>query len=64
MALANSAVQPLPIEASAAMAATELPPIHSDPFDRLLVATASERGLCLVTPDPVIARYPNLQLLW
>ena len=37
---------------------TELPTLHRDPFDRLLVAQALDRGLTLVTPDTHIHRYP------
>lgn len=40
-----------------------LPSIHRDPFDRLLICQAIERGLTLVTPDPAIRRYP-LKTLW
>ena len=35
-----------------------LPTHHRDPFDRLLVAQAITEGLGLVTPDPMIHRYP------
>ncbi len=41
-----------------------LPPIHKDPFDRILIATAMEHSLTLVTPDQFIPRYPNLNTLW
>ena len=34
-----------------------LPPIHKDPFDRLLVAQALEEGLVLVTRDPLVRQY-------
>ena len=34
-----------------------LPPIHKDPFDRLLVAQAQSAGLRLVTHDPWAQRY-------
>jgi PIN domain nuclease of toxin-antitoxin system len=34
-----------------------LPPIHRDPFDRMLVAQALEEGLTIVTRDPAIGRY-------
>lgn len=37
---------------------TVLPFIHRDPFDRMLICQAIERGLTLVTPDPVVRRYP------
>ena len=35
-----------------------LPPIHRDPFDRILVAQALQHGLTLATVDPAIATYP------
>lgn len=34
-----------------------LPPHHRDPFDRLLVVQAQQRGFHLVTNDPEIARF-------
>lgn len=37
--------------------AAELPPLHMDPFDRLLIAQALAEGLVLVTADREIARY-------
>ena len=43
--------------------AAELPTIHVDPFDRLLVSTALEEDCTLVTPDPAIAKYP-VAVLW
>jgi PIN domain nuclease of toxin-antitoxin system len=35
----------------------ELPLLHGDPFDRLLVAQAQLEGLTIVTGDPRIAAY-------
>lgn len=43
--------------------ATNLPLIHRDPFDRMLICQAIERDMVLVTPDPIIHRYP-LSCLW
>ena len=40
-----------------------LPPIHRDPFDRLLVSQARAEGLTLVTFDPLVAQYP-VSVLW
>lgn len=37
--------------------AARLPPIHRDPFDRMLVAQAVAEGLVLVTRDETIPRY-------
>ena len=36
-----------------------LPPIHKDPFDRILVAQAQIEGLPLLTTDEIVARYPG-----
>ena len=40
-------------------AVADLPPVHKDPFDRLLVAQAKLEGLTLITSDPLVARYPG-----
>jgi len=40
-----------------AAALANLPRIHKDPFDRMLVAQAVVEGLTLITRDPVVARY-------
>lgn len=38
--------------------AVELPPIHRDPVDRMLVAHALAGGMTLITADANIRRYP------
>ncbi len=40
-----------------------LPALHRDPFDRLLICQAIERGMTLITPDATIRRYP-IRTLW
>ena len=47
----------LPVDLAASVRATELPAIHADPVDRILIATAETRALPVVTADPVFARY-------
>jgi PIN domain nuclease of toxin-antitoxin system len=42
------------------LAITKLPPLHRDPFDRMLAAQAIARGMTLVTPDPGVRAYPCL----
>ncbi len=49
----------LPIAGAHAVAVTVLPPIHKDPFDRMLVAQAAIEGVTLLTADPVVAQYPG-----
>ena len=36
-----------------------LPPLHRDPFDRLLIAQAQIEGIVLLTADATVARYPG-----
>ena len=47
----------LPIEHGHALAVAELPPVHRDPFDRMLVAQSRLENLVLLTADPVFTRY-------
>jgi PIN domain nuclease of toxin-antitoxin system len=48
----------LAVTGAHAAALAGLPPIHKDPFDRMLVAQAIVEGLTLVTSDPAVAKYP------
>jgi PIN domain nuclease of toxin-antitoxin system len=48
----------VPISRPAIYRSTELPNVHRDPFDRLLVACALEEDATIVTPDEWIHRYP------
>lgn len=38
--------------------ASELPPYHRDPFDRLLVAAALGANATILTPDEAVRQYP------
>ena len=49
----------LPVTGAHAAAVDLLPPIHKDPFDRILIAQAQFEGLTLLTADEVVARYPG-----
>jgi PIN domain nuclease of toxin-antitoxin system len=41
----------------------KLPPLHGDPFDRMLVCQAIVHGLAILTPDEWITRYP-VRVMW
>ncbi|MGH9046833.1 MAG: type II toxin-antitoxin system VapC family toxin [Acidimicrobiales bacterium] len=49
--------EPLPVELNHALVVSELPPLHRDPFDRLLVAQARHLRLTIVTADVQVAQY-------
>jgi PIN domain nuclease of toxin-antitoxin system len=53
----------LPIAARHACEAARLPPLHRDPFDRMLVAQARLERLVVITTDSKIADY-GAEVLW
>jgi PIN domain nuclease of toxin-antitoxin system len=56
--LAAANFQELPITIAHALALNELPNLHRDPFDRIMLAQAKAAGLTFVTADPEVLRYP------
>ncbi|MGA2373858.1 MAG: type II toxin-antitoxin system VapC family toxin [Candidatus Korobacteraceae bacterium] len=57
--LVDNGYNELPIISDHVVAIESLPPIHKDPFDRLLVAQATVEGVTLLTLDPIVAQYPG-----
>ena len=57
--LLDNGYSELPIVSDHVVAIESLPPIHKDPFDRILVAQAAVEGITLLTNDPVVAQYPG-----
>ena len=57
--LLDSGYTELPVTGAHAVALDLLPPLHKDPFDRMLVAQAVVEGITLLTADATIARYPG-----
>jgi PIN domain nuclease of toxin-antitoxin system len=53
----------VPVRATHVYALDRMPPIHKDPFDRLLIAQAMAEGWVLVTSDKTIRKYPT-PTLW
>lgn len=47
----------LAVTSAHAVAVASLPPIHKDPFDRLLIAQAMTEGITLLTSDSLVAQY-------
>jgi PIN domain nuclease of toxin-antitoxin system len=54
---------PVAVEHGHSLAVASLPPLHGDPFDRLLVAQADALGAAILTADPGVAEYPVETLL-
>jgi PIN domain nuclease of toxin-antitoxin system len=59
----NNGFELLTIDKEYILELEKLPFIHRDPFDRLLIATAISKKMCLVTADANIQKYP-VSCIW
>jgi PIN domain nuclease of toxin-antitoxin system len=57
--LLDNGYSELPIISDHVVATESLPPIHKDPFDRVLVAQATIEGVTLLTIDSLVSQYPG-----
>jgi len=55
--LLDNGYDELPITGEHAVALDNLPPIHNDPFDRILIVQSMVEGITLLTADPLVAQY-------
>lgn len=55
--LMDNGYRELSIKGGHAVAIASLPAIHKDPFDRILVAQATNEGMILVTSDAIVAQH-------
>lgn len=56
-ALLDNDYQELPVRSEHALEIDTLPPLHKDPFDRLLLAQVQVEGMLLLTTDAQLLRY-------
>jgi PIN domain nuclease of toxin-antitoxin system len=59
-ALAPAGIELFPLTEAIAACAVELSPVHKDPFDRLIIATALEYGAQLASVDSLFSQYSEL----
>jgi len=57
-------IHEVPVDVEIALASTQLPPIHRDPFDRIIIATAQVYGMTILTKDQTIPTYPKTKVAW
>lgn len=62
--LQKTRIRLLPITAQHAIAVADLPLLHADPFDRLLIAQSVTEPLRLVTHDRQVAAYSDTIITW
>ena len=58
-----SGISSLELDEESALLAGRLPALHSDPFDRMLIAQAIVHGMTILSPDPEIEQYA-VRVLW
>lgn len=58
MAREELGAEELPLREPSALRVSRLPTLHSDPFDRILIAQAISMGMTILTPDEAIRQYP------
>ncbi|MCK4870037.1 MAG: type II toxin-antitoxin system VapC family toxin [Gammaproteobacteria bacterium] len=63
-ALALHGLTELPITGKIALLATQLPQLHDDLVDRLLIATTKIENLTILTPNKQIHLYPEINWIW
>jgi PIN domain nuclease of toxin-antitoxin system len=57
--LLDNGYEELAVTGAHAVAIDQLPLIHKDPFDRILVVQSIVEGLTLITSDEIVGRYPG-----
>lgn len=57
--LLDNGYEEVPVAGRHAVAVGLLPPLHKDPFDRMLIAQATVEGVTLMTADDLVRRYPG-----
>ncbi|MGZ3304592.1 MAG: type II toxin-antitoxin system VapC family toxin [Asticcacaulis sp.] len=57
--LLDNGYEELPITGAHAAAVANLPDLHKDPFDRMLVSQSQVEGIVLLTSDAMVAQYPG-----
>ncbi len=57
-------IEEFPLHSTTGYIAASLPPIHKAPFDHLIIATALEKKLTILTCDQTIPTYPGINTVW
>jgi len=54
----------LPVTGNIACFSADLPDIHNDPFDRIIIATAQIHNFPVLSMDTKFRKYPDLAVIW
>lgn len=62
--LAFHGIAELPVTSSIAVFSVQLPALHADPCDRIIIATAQMHAMKILTGDKLIAQYKEAEVIW
>lgn len=54
----------IPVDSEIAVFSVNLPNVHNDPADRIIIATSMVKKIDILSPDSLIAKYPNVVVKW
>lgn len=57
-------IHELPVTSSIAISSVQLPSLHNDPCDRMIIATAQMNAMKILTPDDLISQYKHTEVIW
>ncbi len=57
-------IKEFPVTSNIAVSAVQLPLLHNDPCDRIIIATAEINAMKILTCDRLIAQYKNVEVIW
>lgn len=57
-------IREIPVTSSIAVSSVQLPPLHNDPCDRIIIATSQLNAMKIVTCDKLISQYENTEVIW
>jgi PIN domain nuclease of toxin-antitoxin system len=57
-------IREVPLTSAIAISAAILPPVHNDPCDRIIIATAQIHSMRIITCDPLFAGYKQAHVVW
>ena len=63
-ALKHHCVKEIPVDSKIAWKSGQLPQFHLDPFDRIIIATAQQHGMTILTKNRIIPTYPKIKVVW
>ncbi|MBF0546840.1 MAG: type II toxin-antitoxin system VapC family toxin [Candidatus Riflebacteria bacterium] len=57
-------IREIPVTSSIAVFSVQLPLLHNDPCDRIIIATAQLKSMKIVTSDKLISDYNQASVIW